>query len=199
MEFSEVARARRMTRAFSSEPISPGVIEACVDLAARSPSAGKSHGWHLVVVEGDRTHRYWDVALPVPKRAGFAFPGLLDAPFVAIVLADPAAYLARYSEPDKAATGLGRETGAWPAPYWTIDAAFATMTFLLALEDAGLGALFFAHANEKDVREEFSIPERLEILGVVCAGHRAPVGARRGRSAARSGRDSTTIIHRDRW
>ena len=49
----------------------------------------------------------------------------------------------RYAEPDKAATGLGRSAAAWPVPYWTVDAAFAVMTLLLAAEDAGLGALFF--------------------------------------------------------
>lgn len=199
MDFADVVRARRMTRAFSSESIADGVVERCVDLASRSPSAGKSQGWHLVVLEGAETRRYWDVALPAAKRAGFAFPGLLDAPFVALVLADPAAYLARYSEPDKSATGLGRGTGEWPAPYWTIDAAFATMTLLHAFEDEGLGALFFAHADEPGLRAEFSIPTHVEMLGTVCAGHRTDSGSRPGRSAARPRRSVADIVHRGNW
>ena len=52
-EFAEVVRARRMTRAFDDRSISPGVLDGLVDLAARSPSAGKTQGWHLVVLEGD--------------------------------------------------------------------------------------------------------------------------------------------------
>lgn len=199
MEFAEVVRGRRMTRSFSGAPLPTGLFERCVDLAARAPSAGKSQGWNLVVLEGADTLRYWDVALPEGKRDGFAFPGLLDAPLVAIVLADPRAYLDRYSEPDKVHTGLGADVGAWPAPYWTIDASFATMTLLLALEDEGLGALFFAHAGEEGLRREFAIPERVEILGTICAGIRSETPGRPGRSAPRPSRDSSEIVHRNRW
>lgn len=199
MDFADVVRRRRMTRAFRPEPIDREVIDACVDLATRSPSAGKSQGWNLVVVEGDDTERYWASALPDAKRASFAFPGLLHAPFVAIVTADPTAYLDRYSEPDKTATGLGASPDAWPAPYWTIDASFATMTFLLALEDAGLGALFFAHAAEESIRREFALPSHVQILGVIAAGHPDDERKRRGRSASRPRRAPGDVVRRGRW
>lgn len=153
----------------------------------------------MVVLEGEETERYWSVALPEQKRTGFAFPGLLDAPFLAVVTADPGAYLDRYSEPDKSATGLGVSRDAWPAPYWTIDASFATMTFLLALEEAGLGALFFAHAEEEAVRAELAIPGHVEILGVIAAGHADETRERRGRSASRSRRRADEVIRRSRW
>jgi nitroreductase len=188
-----------MARSFTDAPIDADVIRNCVDLASRAPSAGKSQGWSLVVLEGPDTERYWNLALPDPKRAGFAFPGLLRAPFLAIVTADPAAYLERYSEPDKAATGLGASPDAWPAPYWTIDASFATMVLLLAFEDAGLGALFFAHSNEEAIRREFGVPEHVEILGVLVAGHRADGAQRRGRSAQRPRRTASEIIRGREW
>ena len=199
MEFADVVRGRRMTRSFSGTAMPEGLFDRCVDLAARAPSAGKSQGWNLVVLEGSDTARYWDIALPAAKRAGFAFPGLLEAPLVAIVLADPSAYLDRYSEPDKVHTGLGADVAAWPAPYWTIDASFATMTLLLALEDEGAGALFFAHAEEAALRREFAIPDDVEILGTICAGVRSEAPGRPGRSASRPVRSSRGIIHRDRW
>ncbi len=199
MNFADVVRRRRMVRSFTGEPIDASVIETCVDLALRSPSAGKSQGWSLVCLEGDDTARYWAVALPEAKRGSFAFAGLLRAPFMAIVTADPGAYLARYSEPDKAATGLGQELDAWPAPYWTVDASFATMTLLLALEDAGLGAVFFAHANEEELRREFAIPDSVQILGVVAVGHRAAEGDRPGRSASRPRRQVADVVRRGRW
>lgn len=104
MDFDDVVRARRMTRAFRPDPIPRDILDKCLDLASRSPSAGKSQGWDLVVFEGAQTSRYWDIALPVAKREEFGFPGLLDAPWLAIVTADPSAYLARYSEPDKTRT-----------------------------------------------------------------------------------------------
>ena len=199
MDLTEVVRRRRMARSFTESPVDPVVIRDCVELASRAPSAGKSQGWSLVVLEGAETERYWSVALPDSKRADFAFPGLLRAPFLAIVTADPAAYLARYSEPDKSATGLGESVDAWPAPYWTIDASFATMVLLLAFENAGLGALFFAHANEPGIRREFAVPERVEILGVVVAGHRTDGALRRGRSAGRPRRKVSDIIRPGRW
>ena len=96
-----------MTRAFRPDPIPYALLEALVDLASRSPSAGKAQGWHLVVLSGADTARFWDVTLPVDERAGFAFPHLIDAPVVALPLADPQAYIDRYSEPDKAGSGLG--------------------------------------------------------------------------------------------
>ncbi len=188
-----------MVRAFLDDPVDPAVIESCVDLATRSPSAGRSQGWNIIALEGDATERYWSVALPEAKRATFAFPGLLDAPFLAIVAADPGAYLDRYSESDKSSTGLGASRDAWPAPYWTIDASFATMTFLLALEDAGLGALFFAHAAEDAVRHVFGIPAEVQILGMIAAGHADVTRDRRGRSASRPRRGADQVIRRGRW
>ena len=188
-----------MTRAFTTDTVDPVVIDECVDLASRAPSAGKSQGWHLLILEGVETRRYWDIAFPVESRRSFAFPGLLDAPVIALSLCDPDAYLSRYSEADKQRTGLGDSVDAWVAPYWTIDASFATMTFLLAIEDAGLGALFFAHANEESLRQEFSIPDGMQILGTIAVGHPADGVAREGRSAARARRSAASIIHRSGW
>ena len=188
-----------MTRAFLKDPLPGGVFESCVDLARRSPSAGKSQGWNLLVWENHDTAHYWDIAFPAANREGFAFPGLFDAPLIALVLADERAYLDRYSEPDKARQSLGGSAGEWVAPYWIIDAAFATMTLLDALREAGLGALFFAHANEEALRAEFGVPGSVHVLGVIAAGY--PDGSRpsAGRSAARPRRSAGEIIHRGRW
>ena len=188
-----------MTRGFTSDPVDPTVLDRCVDLATRAPSAGKTQGWHLLVLEGSETARYWDIAFPAGNREGFAFPGLFGAPLIAIVLADPSAYLARYSEPDKAATGLGDSTDSWPAPYWTIDASFATMTLLLALEDAGLGALFFAHANEPGLRAGFGLPGHVQVLGTLAIGHPSDGQPRKGISASRPRGGAAAVMHRGRW
>jgi len=153
----------------------------------------------MVMLEGQQTSRYWDVAFPVDKRDGFSFPGLFNAPLIFLVLADPQQYLQRYSEPDKAATGLGVSEDAWVAPYWTIDASFATMTFLLALHDAGLGALFFAHSSESELRREFSIPDDVVILGTLAVGYESDVPTQKGRSAGRQTRTSDSVIHPECW
>lgn len=190
-----------MTRSFlPDQPVEPALLDSLVDLAARSPSAGKTQGWHLVVLEGEDTRRFWDVTMPAERRASFAWPGLLVAPVIALPLADPQAYVERYAESDKAATGWGAGTEAWPAPYWTIDSSMAVMTLLLAAEDAGLGALFFAVSrNEAVLREHLGIPARLQLLGAIALGWPDPDATRAGRSAHRSRRGPEQIIHRGRW
>jgi nitroreductase len=187
-----------MTRNFDPRPVPADVFLGLVELAARAPSAGKAQGFDLVVLEGAHTGRFWDITLPATSRAAFAWPGLLRAPLVALAVADPAAYVARYAEPDKAATGLGAGPDAWPVPYWTIDASMAVMTLLLAAEDAGLGALFFLVQSEAQVRAAFGLPERVVLLGAVALGYRAEA-TRPGRSAGRPRRSAGDIVHRGRW
>lgn len=201
MDFAELVRTRTMTRAFDSTPIERDLLASLVDSATRSPSAGKAQGFDLVVFEGSDTARFWDVTLPPSEREGFAWPRLLDAPVIAIVCADPRAYLARYSEADKVRTGLGESTGAWPAPYWTIDASFATMTLMYAAHDAGLGALFFAIARGADeVRRMCNIPDHVEMLGALALGWpHAHAGARKGRSAQRSRRTASSVLRFNSW
>jgi nitroreductase len=198
-DFADVVRRRRMTRAFVDRALPGELLEELVDLAGRSPSAGKTQGWHLVVLEGDDTTRFWDITLPPDRRADFRWQRLLDAPVIALPFADPQAYLDRYSEADKARTGLGDATDAWPAPYWMIDASMAVMTLLLAAEDAGLGALLFGvFRGEGELRAALSVPDRLELLGAIALGY--PTGDDQpGLSAARPRRAASEIIHRGGW
>ncbi len=217
-EFSDVVRNRRMTRAFDPTPIDPSTLADLVELASRAPSAGKTQGWHLLVLEGDAATRYWDLALPRERRATFRWTHLLDAPVIALAFADPQAYVDRYGEPDKQASGLGAGADAWPTPYWTVDASMAVMTLLLAAEDRGLGALFFGvFRGEAEIRAEFAVPDGLQLIGAIALGRpraepprpeRDEAGASEGRtdgadgsgrSAGRRRRSPDEIIHRNRW
>lgn len=201
MDFADVVRTRTMTRAFDPTPVDRDLLESLVDSATRSPSAGKAQGFDLVVFEGADTARFWDVTLPPSERENFAWPRLLDAPVIALVCANPQAYLERYGEADKARTGLGESTSNWPAPYWTIDASFATMTLMYAAHDAGLGSLFFAIVRGADeIRRECAIPEHVEILGALALGWpHADAGVRKGRSANRARRDPSSILRFRTW
>jgi nitroreductase len=203
-EFAEVVRSRRMTRAFDGRPIADGVLDELVELASRAPSAGKTQGWHLVVLEGAETEVFWDSTLPAVRRDSFRWQQLLTAPVIALPLADSKAYVDRYGEPDKVQTGLGAGESAWPVPYWTIDTSMAVMTLLLAAEDVGLGALFFGvFRGERELRRRLGIPPGLELLGAIALGHPAVRSddevSGPGRSADRRRRPVRQIIHRGRW
>lgn len=203
-EFAEVVRSRRMTRVFDGRSIEANVLDGLVDLASRAPSAGKTQGWHLVVLEGADTELFWDSTLPAVKRDSFRWQHLLTAPVIALPLADSKAYVDRYAEPDKAQTGLGASASAWPVPYWTIDASMAVMTLLLAAEDVGLGALFFGvFRGERELRQLLGIPPGLELLGAVAVGYRVAASGDAasgpGRSTGRRRRTTHQIIHRGHW
>jgi nitroreductase len=199
-EFAEVVGRRRMTRSFSDRSIPSGVLDEMVRLAARAPSAGKTQGWHLVVLEGDETARFWNITLPSPRRERFKWQRLLDAPVILLPFADPGAYTERYSEPDKVASGLGVGPQVWPAPYWTIDASMSVMTLLLAAQDKGLGALLFGvFTGETELRAELGVPADLQLLGAIALGYAAADPGDAGLSAKRPGRTADEIIHRGGW
>ena len=193
-----------MTRDFSGRAVDQGLLDGLVDLATRAPSAGKTQGWHVVVLEGADTDRFWRHTLTPERRETFAWPGLLRAPVLMLPLADPDAYVARYGEPDKAATGLGAGVDAWPTPYWTVDTSMGVMTLLLAAEDAGLGALLFGvFRGEAALRAELGIPPSLQLLGAIALGWPATTGGggteRSGLSAGRRRRPPAEVVHRGGW
>lgn len=187
-----------MVRSFRADHPGRAAIESLVDLASRAPSAGKVQGWHAVALDGERLQDFWRVCLPTERREAFAWPGLLRAPVVLIVLADPEAYVRRYAEPDKRATGLGEGRDRWQVPYWLVDASFAAMVAMLGAVDSGLGTLFFAVADEPAVRREFGVPESLEVVGALAIG--VPDGDDRpGRSARRPRRAPSEILRWGGW
>lgn len=188
-----------MVRAFDPRPVDRAVLEGLLALATRAPSAGHSQGWTFVVLRGgSETSRFWDATLAPERRADFAWPGLLDAPVLVLPFADPQAYLERYGEPDKAATGLGGDIERWPVPYWLIDTAFATMTLLHGAVDAGLGALFFGvFRGEQALRDALGVPPGPVLLGAVALGH--PLPSRAGRSAGRPRRPESQVVRWGSW
>ena len=196
MQFADCVRSRKMVRAFRKAPVDSELLNRIVDLASRAPSAGKTQGWHLLLLRDEQTAKFWNLSLPHEKRSSFRWQHLLDAPVIGLVFADPHAYLERYSEPDKSKTKLVDETSAWPTPYWTVDASFATMQLLLAAHDVGLGALFFGVFNGEDqLRVEFKVPEQMQLIGAVAIGW--PLLDKptdRGASAKRPRRKPSEII-----
>ena len=198
MELTEAVRRRRMVRAFAPGTVPPATVDGLIDLATRAPSAGNTRPWAFVVLEGAETARLWDVTLPPGRRAGFRWPALVGAPVVVVPLVDPGAYPRRYAEDDKAATGRGAGTEAWPVPYWWVDGGMAVHALLLGAVDAGLGALFYGlFDHEPAVLAALGVPAGWRALGAVALGWPAP--DERGRSAARPRPPLAAVIHRGGW
>jgi nitroreductase len=194
MEFAEVIRNRRMVRSFDGRPLGPEVVERLLAAALRAPSAGNTQGVDLVVLEGqEQTGRYWDAALPAGAagRAGFPWPGLLEAPLLVVVVSSEGAYRRRYAEPDKG-------TAEFDVPWWHVDAAFAALLLQLAAVDEGLGALFFATHRPDAVGAAFGVPPGHAPVGTVAVGH--PAADRPSSSLrTRRRRPFVDVVHRAHW
>ena len=199
MELLHAIRRRHMVRDYEDRPVDPAVVDRLLEAATHAPSAGFTQGWAFVVLEGpEQTERFWRHTLPAHERAGFRWPGLLRAPVLVLPLASEQAYLDRYAEPDKAATGLA-VPGSWPVPYWQVDCAFATMLLLLAATDAGLGALFFSVGGGEDaLLADLGVPADHRPIGVVTIGYPA-AGDRPSSSVARGRRPLADVVHRGGW
>ena len=110
----------------------------------------------LVLTEKPDRETFWDLAFPV--RDGYDWPHLFDSPVVVVPLVEPAAYVRRYSQPDKAAAGL-TNLDDWPVPYWWIDGGAAVQNLLLAAFGHGLGSsLFGLFVNEAEILRAFGVP-----------------------------------------
>ncbi|HEY1421203.1 MAG TPA: nitroreductase family protein [Candidatus Dormibacteraeota bacterium] len=182
MEFRELMLRRRMVREFDSRPVPREVLMRVLEVARHAPSAGFSQGFDFVVLDRpDRIEWFLKVTEhpDFPREAGeFVHrPTCLVLP-----IANKAAYLERYSRPDKERFGL-QKAEAWPVPYWDIDTGMAVMLILLAAVEEGLGGWLWGISwGEREVLRELGVPEGCRPIGVIGLGYplagEAPTGSR---------------------
>ncbi len=205
VEVHDAVRGRRMVRSFSRRPVPAAVLDRLFKDALRAPTAGNACGTAWVVLVGpDETTHYWSAATTESWRAtSRRWAGLSRAPVIAVSLASPRAYLARYAEADKVGgssdVGLGRSEAAWPVPYWFGDAAFGVMTLLLGATSAGLGACFLGNfRSETAVLTALGAPAEWRLFGAVALGYPAGVDPR-SRSLDRPRPDGGARLHHGHW
>jgi nitroreductase len=200
MELHEAIRQRRMVRSFSTDPVDRTDLDSILVAALRAPTAGNTGGTAWVVLNGpEETARYWDATADAKWREHYSrFEGLYRAPVILLAYSSAQAYVERYAEPDKAAAGLGQDAADWPVPYWTGDAAFAVMTVLLAVIEAGLGATIAGTYREGEVAAAFGVPDEWRLFCAVVLGH--PDGNdHRSPSLDRPQKATTERIRWGRW
>ena len=176
MEFSEVARKRRMVRRYDPDRQVPDdVLRTVLRNAIRAPSAGFSQGWDfLVLSKPEERQTYWAATADADDDPDPWLEGMLSAPTLILCLSDERTYLRRYAEPDKGWTDM--DEARWPVPYWDIDTGMAALMMLLTGVDEGLGGCFFGAPPEthEDVFEAFGIPHDRNLVGVVSLGYPMP-------------------------
>ncbi|MBO9522014.1 MAG: nitroreductase family protein [Nocardioidaceae bacterium] len=202
MDFQEVVDRRRMVRNYADRPVDRAIVDRALRNATRAPSAGFSQGWGFLVLDtpGD-VRRWWQVtaepgSLEAPDRW---LRGMMRAPVVIVPCSSKAAYLDRYAEADKGWTD--RDEARWPAPFWHMDAAMASLLILQTAVDEGLGACFFGIPVERvgAVREEFGIDPAHDPVGVITLGHRAEDAGAQGSPSRRPRKPVAEVVHRGHW
>ncbi len=209
MEFTEVVRRRRMTRAYTPDPVDPAVLERALDHATRAPSAGFSQGWAFIVLDTPATVRaFWSAQSDATGSPDRWLAGMMSAPVVVVPCSRRSSYLERYAEPDKRRAGLHeRDEGRWAMPYWHLDTAMASLLLLQSVTDAGLGACFFGLVPDRveAVKEllglvDSDVEEAPHPIGAITIGHPAggTTGAR-GSASRRRRTPWTEVAHRGTW
>ncbi len=199
MEFADVVRRRRMVHVFEQRPVEPAVLDQLLDIARRGPSAGFSQGTDFLVLDDPSAlARFWELT------ADPQFPPSEDEtagspPVVVLAFADPARYLARYSEPDKIAFDLDRAE-TWPVKFWDTDTAMACMLLLLAAVDAGLGGwLFGINHGVDELCRAFDVPADRNLIGAIGLGYAGIDENPQGSAYSHARRPLAEMVHRNRW
>ncbi|GAB2973285.1 nitroreductase family protein [Nocardioides montaniterrae] len=205
MEFAEVVRRRRMTRAYAPDPVDPAVVEAILAQAHRAPSAGNSAGWAFIVLDTpEAVAGFWqaqtDAALPGGTPDAW-LSGMMRAPVVVVPCSRRSVYLERYAARDKTRAGLqDRDESQWAMPYWDLDTAMASLLILQGATDAGLGSCFFGlvpgRVDRVKVQLGLAADDAPHPIGAITLGHPDPTVASR---SLRRRTPVEDVIHRGRW
>ncbi|HEY6031111.1 MAG TPA: nitroreductase family protein [Gaiellaceae bacterium] len=203
-DFRGLLARRRMTRAYSPEPVERETIERIVGVIRRAPTAGFSQGQRLLVVTDPQTRRR--IAEISDEEGDYVAQGyepwLSVAPVHVLLLTREADYHERYQREDKLAVTGGVEV-EWPVPYWFVDAGATMMLVMLAALDEGLACGFagFVPPQGDGVKELLGIPAELWLDGVITIGRAAddPQRSRTTSALTQRRKPLDELVHWERW
>jgi nitroreductase len=187
-----------MVRTYEDRAVDADVLQRILEHGRRAPSAGFTQGYAFLVLEGaEETDRFW--AVVGGEDPDWPNDGLRTAPVLIVPFASKQAYLDRYAQPDKG--WVDRDESRWPAPFWYIDSAFASMLMLLSAVDEGLGALFFGlyPPTIAALRAVYGVPQDWDPIGGIALGHAAAVDPIRSSAHTRPRKPMDEVVHRARW
>lgn len=189
-----------MVRSFTTDPVPRDALDLLVRQCLAGPSAGNTRSLQLLILTGEAVDGYWATTLPVERRAGFPWPGLLLAPLLIVPYVEPMRYVERYGESDKQHAGLGRNVADWPVPYWWVDGGAAAQTVLLGAVAQGLGACLFGQFDhESAIRARFGVPDGMRAVGTIAVGYESVTERRPSSSTRRDRRPRDEVVHWNVW
>ncbi|HEX6444428.1 MAG TPA: nitroreductase family protein [Streptosporangiales bacterium] len=196
MDFQDVVRRRRSVRRYDlSRPVPPEVTDRILRNALKAPSAGFSQGWGFLALDTPEDVARFRAAATPEQDADNWFAAKVEAPLIVVAHSNKSAYLERYAQADKG--HADRTESWWPAPYWDIDAGFASMLMLLSAIDADLGACFFGIPVDRHghYRAAFGVPPEFTPIGAISIGYPAEPAR-----PIRSGRKAPAeVLYRHEW
>ena len=173
MELMDVIKARRSMRRLKEDPVPQELLEYMLEAASFAPSWHNKQCWQFLVLTDERRQL---VANAVPEKNP-AKKALAQAPVIIIACADPAE--------------SGDEDGKL---YYLADTAMAMEHIMLAAADKGLGTCWVAGwLDENYLKETFSIPANLRVVGVT------PVGFPSYEPKPRLRKTVKEITHLNQW
>lgn len=151
MEFLEIAKKRYSVRKYKETPVEEEKLAKILEAGRVAPTGKNAQPQRLIVVQSD-------AGLEKVKKAARFY----DAPCVIIVLSN--------------------RDETWVRPYdgkklTDIDASIVTDHMMLQATELGLGTLWVCWFDPEVLRQEFSIPEHLEIVNLLVIGYADGEGA----------------------
>jgi nitroreductase len=148
MELRDAIRTRVSVRKFDGRKVDTDTIGMILRMGMCAPSASDRRPWLFWVVENEDLINMLATATPYATPAH-------GAPLVIVVGNDPAV-----------STGIG-----------VIDCSAVIQNMLLAIHDAGLGAVWIGcwphDDRQSNVRSILNIPDNIDIVSFIVVGHPA--------------------------
>lgn len=145
MEFSELVKRRYSVRSYNGKKVEQEKVEKILEAAHAAPTAANLQPVRLLVIRQEEG---------LKKLAKAA--NIYHAPLAIVVCAD--------------------HSKAWVRPFdkkqtCDIDASILTDHMMLQAADLGLGSVWICYFKPDVLREEFCIPENLELVNILAVGY----------------------------
>lgn len=169
MNVPEAIMARRSVRRYKAKAVDDATVARLLELARWAPTAGRTEGWHFIIVRKDKEKIF----------AAYDRPWTRTAPVLIVVCADLAEYEQGYG-------ARGRDL------YSIQDAAAAIENLMLAATDVGLATCWVGAFDEAALSKNLNLPKHVRPVAIVPLGwpDEAPVPKRKPLDAS---------IHKEMW